>query len=136
MQSGLARTVEEIILDWRPDSSNDREHDYQVDLEQFLRDELNRGNVEPIVIDRNCGPINADIVVDEWIGIELKNDLSKRQSKELGDEIEEYTAHYDHVFVVACGVDDTAGWDRHIRDYETDGGTFGLGGIPVAFIEK
>jgi len=132
MVNGLGQTVDDAIVELEPSKDNSREYDYQVDLAEWLQQYLQG----PAVVDRNHGDISADIAVEDRIGIELKNNLSKRQTKDLGDEIEEYASEYEHVFVVACGVEDTAGWNRHIQDYETDGGVFGMGGVPIWFVEK
>ena len=95
------------------------------------------GPTGDIVIEREHGNVNGDVVVNGDIGIEMKRDLENRQTKKLRGQIEEYQQEYTHVIALACGIEDMDGWRKLKNDYENQGG-LGMdpNSAPVKFIHK
>lgn len=95
------------------------------------------GSTGEIVVEREHGNVNGDVVVNGDIGIEMKRNLSNSQTKKLRGQIEEYQKEYTHVIALACGVDDMDGWRKLKNDYQNQ---MGMGmdpdAAPVKFIQK
>lgn len=95
------------------------------------------GANDEIVVEREHGNVNGDVVVNGEIGVEMKRDFSNSQGKKLRGQIEEYQKEYSHVIALACGIDDMDGWRRLKNDYENQAG-MGMNpdDAPVRFIHK
>jgi len=94
------------------------------------------GYNEDIVVEREHGTANGDVVVNGEIGIEMKRNLSNSQTNTLRGQIENYQKSYTHVIVVACGIDDMDGWRKLKNDYENQPIGMGSDRSPVKFIHK
>ena len=95
------------------------------------------GPSEDIVVEREHGTVNGDVVINGDIGIEMKRDLSNSQTKKLRGQIEAYQKEYTHVIALACGIDDMDGWRRLKNDYENQTGIdMSPDTAPVKFIHK
>jgi hypothetical protein len=139
----LAREVVSAIEEWTPSKAYDHEAKFQNELQEYLDKRLNSGGDmmlgpdEDIVVEREHGNVNGDVVVNGTIGIEMKRDLSNSQTKKLRGQIEEYQKEYTHVIAVACGIEDMDGWRKLKNDYENQ---MGMGmnpdNAPVKFIHK
>ncbi|MFC7325043.1 hypothetical protein ACFQMF_10685 [Halorubrum rutilum] len=139
----LASKVSSAIEDWTPSEAYGHESKFQNELQEYLDQRLNSGNdmmlgpTEEIVVEREHGNVNGDVVVNGDIGIEMKRDLSNSQTKKLRGQIEEYQKEYTHVIALACGIDDMDGWRKLKNDYENQ---MGMGmdpdAAPVKFIHK
>lgn len=139
----LARNVASAIEDWTPSEAYGHESKFQSELQGYLDTRLNSGNnmmmggSEDIVVEREHGNVNGDVVVNGTVGVEMKRDLSNSQTKKLRGQIEEYQKEYTHVIALACGIDDMDGWRKLKNDYENQ---MGMGmnpdDAPVNFIHK
>lgn len=138
----LARNIASAIEDWTPSEAYGHESKFQNELQTYLDERLNSGSnlmgpTGDIVIEREHGNVNGDVVVNGDIGIEMKRDLENRQTKKLRGQIEEYQQEYTHVIALACGIEDMDGWRKLKNDYENQGG-LGMdpNSAPVKFIHK
>lgn len=139
----LAQDVAAAIGDWTPTEAYDHESKFQNELQDYLDERLNAGSGmmvgpnEDVVVEREHGNVNGDVVVNGSIGIEMKRDLNNSQTKKLRGQIEEYQKEYTHVIAVACGIDDMDGWRKLKNDYQNQ---MGIGmepdNAPVKFIHK
>jgi hypothetical protein len=139
----LARDVVSAIEDWTPSEAYGHESKFQNELQEYLDKRLNSGGdmmlgaSDDVVVEREHGNVNGDVVVNGEIGIEMKRDLTNSQTKKLRGQIEEYQKEYSHVIPVACGIDDMDGWRKLKNDYENQ---TGIGvrpdSAPVRFIHK
>lgn len=139
----LASKVSSAIDDWTPSEAYGHESKFQNELQEYLDRRLNSGNdmmlgpTEEVVVEREHGTVNGDVVVNGDIGIEMKRDLSNSQIKKLRGQIEEYQKEYTHVIALACGINDMDGWRKLKNDYENQ---MGMGmdpdAAPVKFIHK
>lgn len=139
----LARDVVSAIEEWTPSEAYGHESKFQNELQEYLDRRLNAnsgmtlGGNEEIVVEREHGNANGDVVVNGEIGIEMKRDLSNSQTNTLRGQIEEYQKEYTHVIVVACGIDDMDGWRKLKNDYENQAGMgMDFDSAPVKFIHK
>ena len=81
------------------------------------------------------GPVDADVAVDDEVGVLVYHELSREDVARLPDRIEAYKREYGTVVVVACGVRDTSGWDEIQDDYISE--TFAVtDGPEVQFVTK
>lgn len=139
----LARNVVSAIEDWTPSEAYNHESKFQNELQEYLDRRLNSGNDTmmgtsgDVVVEREHGNVNGDVVVNSAIGIEMKRDLTNGQTKKLRGQIEEYQKEYTHVISLACGIDDMDGWRKLKNDYENQTG-MGMNpdNAPVKFIHK
>ena len=139
----LARNVASAIEDWTPSEAHGHESKFQNELQDYLDKRLNSGNSTTmggdgdIVVEREHGNVNGDVVVNGTIGIEMKRNLTNSQTKKLRGQIEEYQKEYTHVIALACGIDDMDGWRKLKNDYENRTG-MGMNpdDAPVKFIHK
>lgn len=139
----LASEVASAIEDWTPSEAYGHESKFQNELQEYLDKRLNSGAgtmlgpSQDIIVEREHGNVNGDVVVNGDIGIEMKRDLTNSQTKKLRGQIEEYRKEYTHVIAVACGIDDMDGWRKLKNDYENQ---MGIGmdpnTAPVKFIHK
>jgi hypothetical protein len=112
----LFRIVINEIQNWIPSQNYDHESKFQNELSDLLDERLNENNASPTGQDRDIpvyrerGIINADISVNDIIGIEMKRNLTNNQAKKLRGQIESYLDHYNFVIIVACGILDTSHW--------------------------
>jgi hypothetical protein len=139
----LSRDVVSAIEEWTPSEAYGHESKFQNELQEYLDRRLNANNGmiiggnEEIVVEREHGNANGDVVVNGEIGIEMKRDLSNSQTNTLRGQIEEYQKEYTHVIVVACGIDDMDGWRKLKNDYENQSGVgMDFDSAPVKFIHK
>jgi len=95
------------------------------------------GPKEDIVVEREHGNVNGDVVVNGTVGIEMKRDLNNSNTSRLRGQIEEYQKEYSHVIPVACGINDMDGWRKLKNDYENQM-DMGMNpdNAPVKFIYK
>ncbi|TKR27914.1 hypothetical protein [Natronomonas salsuginis] len=139
----LARKVASAIEHWNPSKAYGHESKFQNELQEYLDQRLNEGSSmmfaekNDIIVEREHGNVNGDVVVNGSIGIELKRDLNNSQTKKLRGQIEEYKKEYTHVIALACGIDDMDGWRKLKNDYE-NGSNMGMdpNSAPVKFIHK
>lgn len=137
----LARTVATAIEEWTPSEAHGHESKFQNELQEYLDKRLNAdsgmmmGGSKEIVVEREHGNINGDVVVDGDIGIELKRNLTNSQTNTLRGQIENYQKEYTHVIVLACGIEDMDGWRKLKNDYENQTG-MEFDKVPVKFIHK
>lgn len=137
----LARTVATAIEEWTPSEAHDHESKFQNELQEYLDKRLNANNGvmigghEDIVVEREHGNVNGDVVINGEIGIELKRNLTNSQTNTLRGQIENYRKEYTHVIVLACGIEDMDGWRKLKNDYENQTG-IELDKAPVKFIHK
>jgi len=90
-----------------------------------------------VVVEREHGNVNGDVVINGAIGIELKRNLNNSQTKKLRGQIEEYRKEYTHVIALACGIDDMDGWRKLKNDYENSANmAMDPNSAPVKFIHK
>jgi len=139
----LARSVASYIEEWIPSEDYGHESKFQNELQEYLDHQLNANNnmmmgaSGDIVVEREHGNVNGDVVVNGDIGIEMKRDLTNSQTKKLRGQIEEYQKEYTHVIALACGIEDMDGWRKLKNDYENQ---TGIGMVPdeapVKFIHK
>lgn len=138
----LARQVVSAIEEWTPSEAFDHESKFQNELQEYLDLRLNSGenmmmgHNEEIVVEREHGTANGDVVVNGEVGIEMKRNLSNSQTNTLRGQIENYQKEYTHVIVVACGIDDMDGWRKLKNDYENQPVGIGSDSAPVKFIHK
>lgn len=138
--NNLFQEVLWVVEKWRPTKAYDHERHFQKELQDYLDAELNEsgdslgfGPSQERVVSRERGKSNADIVVDDRIGVELKRDLTNSQEKKLRGQVEDYLDSYKFVIVVACGVRDMDGWRRLKNKLE---GERGFQGGVVKFLRK
>jgi hypothetical protein len=139
----LARKVSSAVEEWIPSKAHGHESKFQNELQDYLDKRLNAedsmtlGPSEDIVVEREHGSVNGDVVVNGSIGIEMKRNLDNGQTNTLRGQIENYQEEYTHVIVVACGIDDTDGWRKLKNKYEKQTGIdMGHDTAPVKFIHK
>lgn len=139
----LAGKVSTAVEDWTPSKAHGHESKFQNELQAYLDKRLNAGDrmmigpSEDIVVEREHGTVNGDVVVNGDIGIEMKRNLSNSQTKKLRGQIEEYQKEYTHVIALACGIDDMDGWRKLKNDYESQMGIdMRPDTAPVKFIHK
>ena len=138
----LARQVVSAIEEWTPSEAYDHESKFQNELQEYLdlrlnsEDNMMMGHNEDIVVEREHGTANGDVVVNGAIGIEMKRNLSNSQTNTLRGQIENYQKSYTHVIVVACGIEDMDGWRKLKNDYESQPIGMGSESAPVKFIHK
>lgn len=139
----LAGKVSSAIEDWTPSKAHGHESKFQNELQEYLDKRLNAGDgmvvgpSEDIIVEREHGTVNGDVVVNDVIGIEMKRDLSNSQIKKLRGQIEAYQKEYTHVIALACGIEDMDGWRKLKNDYQTQAGIdMRPNTAPVKFIHK
>lgn len=131
--------VAQSVDDWIPKRAYRTEKKFQNDLQQYLDERLNssggggflggfgEGSGETYVVSKERGNANADVVVNDVVGIELKRDLTNSQTKKLRGQIEAYRDNYPYVIACTCGVKDVDGWRELQSKYDQQGG-MGMGG--------
>lgn len=131
------REVVQAIERWIPSQDYDHERKFQSELQDYLDEELNSqgglldgGGGVPVSTER--GKSNADIAVDDTVGIEMKRDLSNKQTDRLKGQIDKQREEYESLIVVACGIDDMDGW-RRVQNKVQQGMAMQA---PVHFIHK
>lgn len=87
------------------------------------------------VVRKEYGHVNADIAVDDDVGIELKYNLTNSQTKKLRGQIESYRDEFPFVIACACGIKDMDGW-RELKNAYQGGGGLGMDQGQVAFVLK
>lgn len=123
---------------FRPKPMTMREK-FQDELQDFLDESLNsggdalRGNQRDIPVSKEHGKSDADIAIDDTVGIEMKRDLSNSQTKKLRGQIDVYLKNYDYVIVLACGVKGKDGWRELKNEFQ---GNRGFDSGQVEFIWK
>ena len=139
----LARSVVSYIEEWTPSEDYGHESKFQNELQEYLDHRLNANNNMmmgaggDIVVEREHGNVNGDVVINGDIGIEMKRDLTNGQINELRGQIEAYKKEYTHVIVLACGIEDMDGWRKLKNNYENQTG-MGMNpdDAPVKFVHK
>lgn len=125
----LYKKVIREIQNWVPSQDYDHESKFQNELLDVLDERLNGGGggvlgqSREIPVYRERGRSNADLSVDDIVGVEMKRDLSNGQAKKLRGQIETYLDNYNFVIIVACGIRDTSSWRELKNRYERQGGT-------------
>jgi len=85
----LARDVVSAIEEWTPSEAYDHESKFQNELQEYLDHRLNANNNmmldagKEIIVEREHGNVNGDVVVNGNIGIEMKRDLTNSQTKKI-----------------------------------------------------
>lgn len=124
---------------WNPSKEYGHESKFQNELKNFLDERLNSdqegltGRQRDIPVDRERGKSNADLAVDDTVGIEMKRNLSNSRINELSGQIDKYLDEYSFVIICACGMEDTSGWRRLKNKYK---GSQGFDGRQVEFVWK
>lgn len=150
--------VQQLVEQWPPEKAYRSERKYQTDLSEYLDDQLNNsgsdsgllgggggglGGVDDsgdYVVRTEYGHVNADVAVDDDVGIELKYNLSNSQVKKLRGQIESYRDEFPYVIACACGIKDMDGWRELKNSYQ--GQASGMGIDPsqsqgeVVFVHK
>jgi hypothetical protein len=112
------------IQDWVPSQAYDHESKFQKELQDVLDARLNdsgggqMGQNKEIPVHRERGRSNADLAVDDVVGVEMKRNLTNSQAKKLRGQIEAYLDSYNFVIIVACGIQDTSNWREMKNKYE------------------
>jgi hypothetical protein len=139
----LASKVVSAVEQWSPSEAYDHESKFQNELQEYLDQQLNEGQSmmfagdRDVVVEREHGNVNGDVVINGAIGIELKRNLNNSQTKKLRGQIEEYRKEYTHVIALACGIDDMDGWRKLKNDYENSANVgIDPNSAPVKFIYK
>lgn len=139
-QQTAQRTLD-LIEDWQPAERYDHERKYQSELQEYLRQELNRdqgpfgGDRGNHAVSTERGKSYGDVVVDDRIGIELKREFSNDQERKLKGQLQDYRKEYDFVIAVACGIQDMDGWMRVKNEFQSTG--LGMGNpdaVPIKFV--
>ena len=107
----LGQETLELVERWRPERAYRHEARFRDDLHEHLTEYFNQKR-RPIHVAKERGKSRGDIVVDDRVGIELKNRFSNDQERELIRQLKEYQEEYDFVIALACGIDDHDGWNR------------------------
>lgn len=136
--------VVDLVERWRPSQDYGHESKFQNELQEYLDECLNEGGQEMAlggqqsddVVEREQGKSRADVAVNDLVGIEMKRDLSNRQTKKLRGQIEDYLDNYDFVIVCACGMEDRDGWRKLKNKYDGAQGDMISGQKQVKFIWK
>lgn len=138
----LGPRVLDIVEAWRPRKNYRSETKFQNDLKEFLNEELSGGGMmdpmggREIPVRREYGPPNADLAVDDQVGIEMKRKLSNSQANALRGQIENYTDYFPYVIVCTCGLSDEGAW-RELKNKYQGGGMMGFGqNAQVKFVYK
>jgi hypothetical protein len=138
----LASEVSSAIQEWTPSKAYGHESKFQNELQEYLDKRLNLGGNmigpdQDVVVEREHGNVNGDVVVNGDIGVEMKRNLDNSQTNTLRGQIENYQQEYTHVIAVACGIDDMDGWRKLKNDYESQMGMdMNPNNAPVKFIHK
>lgn len=92
--------VREVIENWVP-RNFDSEEQYEESLERELKKSLKDQKIErQYIFDKQ----RADIVVDDDVPIELKNDITTDQDIiEIKNQLDGYIKKWERVFLVICG---------------------------------
>lgn len=148
MFGGGQQTFQQVVdlLDqWRPEKAYRSERKYQQDLQGYLDEQLNSGGMGMLgagmggrdyVVRTEYGHVNADVAVDDAVGVELKYNLTNGQVKKLRGQIESYCDEFPYVIACACGVKDMDGWRELKNSYQGGGGGFGINQSQVALVLK
>lgn len=132
---------------WVPAKDHNRKTGFRDELEQFLRRELNQPSNNPVALNlgqrkydvqNTRSKADANITVDDVVGIELVHNFSKQDRADYADRIENYSGGLPYLIICACGVDDRSGWDRLSSEYGGRSGVhIGLGDDrEIAFVDK
>lgn len=138
--------VLDLLDQWRPEKAYRSERKYQQDLQNYLDEQLNGSSGlgglgggmggGDYVVRTEYGHVNADVAVDDDVGIELKYNLTNSQVKKLRGQIESYQDEFPCVIACACGVKDMDGWRELKNSYQGGGGGLGMEQSQVAFVHK
>lgn len=133
---GVCNDVVDHIEYWVPDIHKN-EYGYQEELQEYLDARLNEsGNQNMHVglgggggghheVKREHGKSQADVAVDDEVGIEMKHQLTNGDIDTLRGQIEKYKKEFPCVIAVACGIEDIDGWRGLQNEYE-EPGTVGM----------
>ena len=104
----LFRDVVEDVNSWIPPEDGEN---FEQSLYSFLGERVNIGSdgisrkEEPVKVEKDK---EVTLTVDEYIGVDVKEDFSEEDRKEASNLIEE--TDLDFIVVVACGVEDVEAW--------------------------
>lgn len=104
----LFRDVVEDVNSWIPPEDGEN---FEQSLYSFLSERVNIGSdgisrkEEPVKVEKDK---EVTLTVDEYIGVDVKEDFSEEDRKEASNLIEE--TDLDFIVVVACGVEDVEAW--------------------------
>ncbi|MCJ7479089.1 MAG: hypothetical protein MUP63_02820 [Candidatus Nanohaloarchaeota archaeon QJJ-7] len=135
----LFNDVLKEVENWNPTKEYNHESKFQNELKEVLDKQLNSegrgimGRQKDIPVDRERGKSNADLAVDDTVGIEMKRNLSNSQVDRLSGQIDKYLNEYPFVIICACGIEDKSGWRRLKNKFQ---GSQGIEGGQVEFIWK
>lgn len=118
----LFQDVVGLVDRWVPEKEYGHENKFQDDLGDFLRNKLHSQYQERIPVNtrKNVHGIQADVLVNKNIPIEMKRNLSKRHWRNLDSEVSEYLNIYDSLIVVICGVERKEVIDDLMNKYQKD----------------
>lgn len=142
---GLGNEVLQYIEEWIPERSYRSEKKFQNDLQDYLDQRLNEsggmgiglgGGGGSVPVRKEYGQANADVAVDDEVGIELKRNLTNSNIDRLAGQIRKYKKEFPVVIVVACGIKDMGRWRELQADYEGSGMGIGMNQSEVHFIYK
>lgn len=143
----LFRKVKKSVERWNPSKAYGHERKFQSELQDFLDSQLNdqpSGGVlaldssgEDHVVSTERGISNADLAIDDDVGVEMKRNLTNSQIKKLRGQIEDYLDNYQYVIICACGIEDMDGWRDLKNKYEGTQGGLGMAQPQkVVFVHK
>ncbi len=128
----LGQQTLELVEAWHPRELHDTEWEFRDDLKEYIQDHFNRQG-GTVAVSSERGRSRGDIVIDDCVGIELKNRFSNNQERRLRDQLYDYQDEYEFVISVACGIEDHDGWNRVKQEFS---GQHDPMAPPVYFVHK
>lgn len=141
MAGNVHQKVVKAIERWTPDRNYRKEKKYQDDLAEYLDHTLNSsglgsmlglGDDTEYIVSTERGRSRADIVVNDTVAIELKQNFTQRQADRLRGQLQRHVKEHEYVIACTCGLKDADEWRRIENDFS--GGL--LESSPVTFIVK
>lgn len=118
----LGRQVLDLVERWVPTQVHNHESRYKSELQEYLDAALNDqqgrqamgfgmgGGGQSHFVDTERGTAQADVVVDDVVGVELKRNFTNSQQRKLRGQLDTYADKYDMVIACTCGIEDMSGW--------------------------
>lgn len=137
----INQKVVKAIKRWLPQKKYRSEKKYQADLAEYLDSSLNDSGIGSMlgfgddtqyIVSTERGRSRADIVVNDVLAIELKQNFTQRQADRLRGQLQRHKKEHEYVIACTCGIKDVDEWRRIEKDHS--GGL--LESSPVTFIVK
>lgn len=141
MAGNVHQKVWKAIKRWTPEKKYRTEKKYQNELARYLDSTLNSsglgsmlslGDGTEYIVSTERGRSRADIVVNDTVAIEQKQNFTRRQADRLRGQLQRHIKEHEHVIACTCGLKDKDEWRRIEKDFS--GGL--LKSKPVTFIVK